>query len=260
MARNRTAASATDPVDELVQLAIELNLTSAAGSLRDLLSCAERQGSSFTEFALSIFRAEATARSDRRLERNLRQSHLGTVEGLEGFNLAARPQLEQRVLKELHNGQFVREKRNVLCLGKSGLGKTRIAKSITHAACVAGYSTLCVLTSEMLEDLRASEADATFKRTLHRYVKPQVLLLDQFGYEPFDSASAGHLFRLVCARHGQGSIVLTANIRLAQWTTLFPSEAQAIATVDRLVDRATILRFTGKSFRNPNEITGAALD
>jgi len=58
------------------------------------------------------------------------------------------------------------------------------------------------LASEMLEELHASHADASFKRALRRYVKPQVLLIDEFGYEPFDSAATGYLFRLVSARHG----------------------------------------------------------
>jgi len=144
--------------------------------------------------------------------------------------------------------------------GLPGLGKTRIAKAVTHAACLAGYSTLCVVTAEMLEELQASHADASFKRTLRRYVKPAVLLLDEFGYEPFGPTATTHLFRLVSARYQQSSTIITANTGFTQWKKLFPSEAQAIATVDRLVDRATILRFTGKTMRNPREITGAPLD
>ena len=62
------------------------------------------------------------------------------------------------------------------------------------------------------------------------------------------------------ARYGQGSIILTANTGFSHWKNLFASESQAIATVDRLVDRATILRFTGKTCRNPLEISGAPLD
>jgi DNA replication protein DnaC len=112
----------------------------------------------------------------------------------------------------------------------------------------------------MLEDLHASHADGTFHRALRRYAKPQILLCDEFGYEPFDADATKYLFRLVAARHKQGSIVLTANTGFTRWKTLFPSEAQAVATVDRLVDGATILRFTGKSFREPREVVGAALD
>ena len=85
----------------------------------------------------------------------------------------------------------------------------------------------------------------------------EVLVLDEFGCEPFDSEATAHLFRFVSARHGHGSIILTANTGFSQWKNLFPSEPQTIATVDRLVDRATILRFTGKTKRSPLGISGA---
>lgn len=260
MARSIRRPPAPDPGAELVQLARDLDLTALADALPDLLGRAERETLAYTDFALLLLQAEMTARQTRRLERSLRCSHLDTVEGLSGFDFSLRPQLEARVVKELCTCRFVEERRNILCLGQPGLGKTRIAKAIAHAACLAGYSTLFVVTAEMLEDLHSSHADGTFKRALRRYLKPQVLLCDEFGYEPFDARATTYLFRLVAARYGQGSTIITANTGFTQWKTLFPSETQAVATVDRLVDRATILRFTGKTKRGPKEVVGAPLD
>jgi DNA replication protein DnaC len=260
MARSTRRPPAPDPRAELDQLARDLDLTALADALPDLLARAERESLAYTEFALLLLRAEMTARQSRRLTRSLRRSHLDTVEGLDGFDFSLRPQLEPRVVKELCTGRFVEERRNVLCLGQPGLGKTRIAKAITHAACLAGYSTLFVVCAEMLEDLHASRADGTFHRALRRYVKPQVLLLDEFGYEPFDAEATKYLFRLVSARYGVGSIVLTANTGFSRWARLFPSESAAVAAVDRLIDRATILRFTGKTRRRPELVVGAPLD
>jgi len=260
MARNTRRPPAPDPRDELIQLAIDLDLTALAEHLPSLLTRAEKECLSYTDFSLEMLRAEISARRERRLERSLRRSHLGTIEGLDGFDFSLRPQLEPRVVKELLNCRFVEERRNVLCLGKPGLGKTRIAKAVTHAACLAGYSTLFVGAAEMLEHLHAAHADGTFKRALRRYVKPSLLCLDEFGYEPFDARATTYLFRLIGARHRQGSIVLTANTGFTKWKNLFPSESQAVASVDRLIDRATILRFTGDTYRQPREVVGAPLD
>lgn len=259
MARKARRPVGRSSTEELVALATDLDLTALAEQLPDLLARAERDSPSFSDFALWMFRAEASARAERRLQRGLKRSRLGVVEGLEGFDFAARPELDARLVRELLGCRFVEEHRNVLCLGRPGLGKTRIAKAIAHAACLAGYSVLSVLTADMIEDLHASQADATFKRTFRRYVKPDLLLLDEFAYQPLSSEATNYLFRIISARHQHSSTILTANTGFSNWKNLFPSEATAVATADRLVDAATILRFTGKSFRKPREIVGAPL-
>ncbi len=259
MARTRRRTPAQDPSAELVQLALDLDLTALAAAFPDLLLKAEKNGLSFTDFAMDLLQTEAFARTERRLQRSLKRSKLEAVEGIDGFDFAARPRLTPRVVKELLNCQFVEQHRNVLCLGRPGLGKTRIAKAIAHAACLAGYSVLFVITADMLESLHASQADGTFKRALRKYIKPDLLLCDEFGYQPFTPEDTNDLFRLVSARHHCGSIILTANTGFKQWKNLFPNEAMAVATVDRLIDDATILRFTGKSRRDPREVVGAPL-
>ncbi len=252
------------PIDgsdgELARLAVDLDLTALPEALPELLERAERDGLSYTDFAVQFLRTEWNARQERKLSRGLKRSHLGTVEGLDGFNFAARPQLEPRVVKELLNCRFIEERRNIICVGRPGLGKTRIAKAIAHAACLRGYSVLFVNTIEMLEDIHASLADGSFKRVFRRYTKPSLLVTDELGYEGLDNRHANYLYRVVSARHGQGSIIVTANVGFSKWSSFFPSDSQAVPTVDRLLDRATILRFTGKSFRAPGEIYGAPLD
>jgi DNA replication protein DnaC len=92
------------------------------------------------------------------------------------------------------------------------------------------------------------------------YVRPELLLIDEFGHQPFDQENTNDVFRVVSQRHKEGATVITANTGFSKWKTFFPSEAHAAAAVDRLVDDATILRFTGRSFRTPREIVGAELD
>jgi DNA replication protein DnaC len=260
MAPKRKRSTQDPPDHELEWLASELDLTALTKALPDLLENAQRQSMSYTDFSLALLRTEWQARRERKLARGLKRSHLGAIAGLEDFDFSLRPQLEPRVVKELLNCAFVEENRNIICIGKPGLGKTRIAKALAHAACLRGYAVLFTTVMDMLDDLHASLADGAFKRTFGRYAKPAVIVADEMGYQGLDSVRANYLYRLVSARHGRGAIIITANVGFAKWSSFFPSDSQAAATVDRLLDRATILRFSGKSFRQPKDIHGAPLD
>jgi DNA replication protein DnaC len=257
---NKQAPVVESPLQELQAAACELGLTSLAEQLPCLLERAEKGACAYTDFARALLQTERFARQERRVERTLKRARLGSVEDLESFDFSTRPKLEARIVKELCTCRFIEERRNVLCLGRPGLGKTRIAKTIARAACLAGYSVLFVNTATMLEDLHGSLIDSTQNRAMRRYTKPRLLVCDEFGYEPFDAKATKYLFRLVSARHRQGSIILTSNTGFTRWKNLFPSEAAAVSTVDRLVDRATILRFTGIGYRKPKDIHGEALD
>lgn len=260
MARRARRPAAHNPQTELIDLAIDLDLTALAQAFPEILVRGERDSLTYVEFSLALLQAESAARRDRSLTRNLKRARLGAVEGLEGYDFAIRPQLDARIVKGLCSGQFIDERRNIICVGRPGTGKTRVLKAIAQAACVHGYTVLYVLFAEMLEALHASRADGTFARAFRRLVKPQLLVIDEWAYEAVDQQATKDLFRLVSARYRQGSILLAANVGFKQWVNLFPGEAAAVATVDRLVDDATILRFTGKGCREPREIVGAPLE
>lgn len=243
----------------LQEFARNLHLAAIAENLPRFLEQAEKQALSYSDFAEHLLKVETDARLERRIAGIIEQAKLGTVQDLESFNFLIRPKIEARVIKELCACQFIAEKRNILCFGRSGLGKTHIAKAIGWAACLAGYTVMFVNTAEMLEDFKGSIVDGSYNKVLRKYQRPSLLIADEFAYEPFDLDASKYLFRLVSARHRQGSIILTANTGFNKWKNIFPSEASAAATVDRLVDGATILRFTGIGCRKPKEIYGETI-
>jgi DNA replication protein DnaC len=250
-----------DPLAELGDLAHALNLTALEEQLPALLAQAESRQSSYSDLALALLRCEHAARYSRRLTRNLRRSGLTDgLHSLDDFDFSIRPQLEARVVKELLHCRWVEEHRNIICVGRPGLGKTRILDALARAACLKGYTVRKVLAAEMLEELHASRVDDSFRRAFRRFEKPDVLYCDEFGYAPIDSEATRYLFRLVSARHRQRSILLAANTGFAGWKHFFPSEAQSVATVDRLLDNASVLRFSGKSWRRPKEVLGEVTD
>jgi DNA replication protein DnaC len=115
--------------------------------------------------------------------------------------------------------------------------------------------------SEMLEGMHASRADGSYRKAFRRVTSPALLILDDAGFDTaMDRKAANELFRIVCARYRQRSTVVVTNLPFKQWGEFLPSPAQAVAIADRLIDNATILRFSGKPFRVPRDIHGAPLD
>jgi DNA replication protein DnaC len=258
MARNRKSKTKPDPAIKLAELANRLSLTAIRDHINELLDQAQAGSLSYSDFLLSVLQLEVDTRESRRLTRNLKRSNLpAVIEGLDTYDFSVRPKLEPALVRELENCRFAEENgRNIICVGRPGLGKTRVLDAIARAACDKGYSVRKILAADLLEELHASLVDGTYNRTFRKYEKYDILYLDEFGYDSFDSNATKHLFRLVSARHRKRSILLAANTGFNNWKSLFPSEAQAVATVDRLIDQATILRFTGKSFRKPKDILG----
>lgn len=246
--------------DHLTELLRELNLTVAAAKLQDLLAQAQEKGCSYSQFLASLLAAESAGRFERKLARSLKRSRLGSTRSLDEFDFSVRRKLSAAAVKELLNCRWVEEGRSILCVGRSGTGKTHVVKALGHAACLKGHSVLYTKAADLLDELHASLADHTYQKVFRRYIRVDVLIAEELGYLPLDRTKADYLFRLVSARHPHRSMVVTANTGFEDWGTFFPSKAQAIATVDRLIDRATILRFTGKSFRKPKDIHGDALD
>ena len=254
-------AKKTDPIEDLRTLLLELNLTTGARQLSELLGAAEKGHPAYSEFLASVLEAEQVARRERKVQRRMRWSKLGAEVPLDGFDWAARPQLSAKVVKELLTGRFIDEHRNVILVGKPSTGKTSVAKAIGHAACQRGLSVYYGTLAQILETLHASRADATYRKAFRRVTLPDLLVLDDCGFDTgLGREAANEFFRLVCTRHRTRSMVVVTNLPFKQWDEFLPSPAQAVALVDRLVDQATILRFTGKPWRTPREIHGAPLE
>jgi DNA replication protein DnaC len=250
-----------EPIEAVRWLLVEFNLTTIAQELEDLLRRAQDEAPSYSAFLHQVLEREHAARSERRLRRWVKRSGLKAFVDLEDFDFTARPQLSPQAVKELLGCRFVEEKRNVILVGRSSLGKTTVARAIGHAALRLGLSVWLRPLAEVLETLHAARLDGTYARVLRRLSQIDLLVLDDAGLSsPLGRDHASELFRLVSARHHQASTIVITNLPFKQWGEFLPVAGQTVAIVDRLIDDATILRFTGRPFRQPREILGAPLE
>ena len=258
--KNPTAPPEPDPLEVVQDLLQELNLTSLCRSLPALLDRAQKNGPGYTEFLREALELEQSARVERKIERRVRWSRLGPPVDLDEFDFSARPDLSPNVVKDFLTCRFVEEKRNLILVGRPSTGKSTVARAIGHSACRRLKHVLYLPMSEMLEALHASRADRTYRKAFRRVTKPDLLILEDAGFTNLETEHANDLFRVVNARYRTSSIIVVSNLPFRKWGELLPSEPQAVAIVDRLIDDATILRFSGKPFRNPRDVHGSPMD
>jgi DNA replication protein DnaC len=253
-------AEPQDPLAPVRALLERLNLTTAARALPELLAQAEVTHPAYSEFLRQLLEAEQSSRWERKLQHRRRWSKLGPPLSLEGFDWTARPQLSPQVVKELLTCRFIDEHRNVILVGRPSTGKTTVAKALGHAACSHALSVYYAPTADVLGTLHAARADGTYRKVFRRVANSDLLILDDAGFTDLGRDAANELFRVVCARARQRSTIVVSNLPFKQWAEFLPSPAQAVAIADRLVDDATILRFSGKPYRQPRDVHGAPLD
>lgn len=259
MARKPSSPS-PDPIEALRALLERLSLTTAARRLSDLLAEAETKHPAYSEFLRQILDTEEGSRWERKIQRRTRWSKLGPPVSLDGFDWSVRPQLSPQVVKELLTCRFIEEHRNVILVGRPSTGKTTIARAIGHAACARAKSVYYVATADILAALHAARADGTYRKVFRRVTESDLLLLEDTGFTDLGQHAANELFRVVVARYRLRSTVVVTNLPFKQWGEFLPSAPQAVAIADRLIDDATILRFSGKPYRQPREVHGAPLD
>lgn len=213
---------------------------------------AVEQKLSHLEFLGLVLGDEHQRRENKKLNQRLRKANFEPGRSLDNFKFD-RPDLEINTgqIFDLATCLFVNEKVNVLIVGPSGVGKSHIAQSIGQQACQRGHDVLFVSFAKAMTQLRAGRADGSYERKLQALVRPDVLILDDFGLKPLTSPADEDFHEIVCERYERGSIILTSNLDFEEWGNIFPNQVLGSATVDRLRHQAHRVLLDGPSNRKP---------
>ena len=142
---------------------------------------------SYIEFLARLLEDEVERRGQRQLALRLRRATVNSTKTLETFDFAFNPTINRQQVLQLGSCDFVRQKRNVLICGPTGTGKTHLAQALLHEACRQGFDALFTTTHKMLQHIHGGRADGTLERRLQTYLRPDVLVLDDFGLKPIQA-------------------------------------------------------------------------
>ena len=236
---------------DISHLAKQLHLAFMRRAWKDVVSRAETEEWTYTQFLASLLLEETAQRRNTRIQRSVRRARFPVLRTLEDFDFSLQTTVKQALLGSFLGPDFVSEGRNVILYGKTGRGKTHLATAIAYRAIQNGFTARFVTAAELIDRLSAASRRGELHDAIEPYLQPHVLVIDEVGYIATPDDAANVLFHVVNNRHlGRRPMVFTTNKSpLDEWGEVLHDSDLADVIVDRVLERGRILPLDGPSYR-----------
>ena len=157
--------------------------------------------------------------------------------------------LDKNMFDRLATLDFVTKKENIILTGASGVGKSYLAQALGNQACLIGYRVYYANTARLLSMLKLSKVDGTYLRELKKLLKVDLLIMDDFGLQAFDTHAREALMDIIDDRFNQKSTIVSSQIPVSAWYDIIGEGTIADAILDRLVNSSHRIDLKGESLR-----------
>jgi DNA replication protein DnaC len=218
---------------------------------------AARNNQDAVRFLLALAEQEVHQRQHNMLQQRLKTARFPVLKELADFDFSCLPRLNKAQILDLARGEYIQQKQSLILIGNPGLGKTHLATGLASAACRQGRKvrfsrtdtgtvwTAAGLVNELLQ--------AQDEHRLHRFIattlKLDLVVLDELGFIPFSQNGSQALFTFCSELYERLALILTTNLKFADWVQIFGDERLTAALLDRLTHHAQIVELLGESYR-----------
>ena len=210
------------------------------------------------EFLELLFQDELAVREGRTAARRFKSADFRDSRSLEGFDFSFNPGIARDRVYQLATCRFIAEARDVLLVGPPGTGKSHLAQALGREAVRHGHGVYYRSVFDLVRDLAGSEGGEAETRLLARYLKPDLLIIDDMGLKTLPARGGELLLEIILRRHEIRSTIMTSNRPVDEWGKLLGDVPAAGAILDRLLHRAEIIAINGRSHRLAAGVADAA--
>jgi DNA replication protein DnaC len=233
----------------LTQSLRQLRLSGLLSSLEVRLAEAAGNHLDHGEFLELILQDELAVRASRQVDRRTKAAMFRECKPLDEFNFDFNSSIKRKQIHDLASGKFIREKADVLFLGPPGVGKSFLVQAIGQQAIKSGFVVLYRSIFDLARDFLEEQLPTLQDKTLARYLKPDLLIIDDMGMKQLPRRSGEYLLEIIMRRHENRSTMMTSNRPLEDWAKLIGDVPAVTAILDRFLQHAQIINITGKSYR-----------
>lgn len=226
-------------------LAIKLKRLRLGGLLErwdEYVKLAGKRSYSMVRLLTEIIEDEYRRKLDRARAFRLKRACIPEPYVMATYPFARQPKLDRKKILAIHDSfEYVQKRRNIILLGRTGVGKTGLATAYLTHAIDRGCRGRFVKFADLVAELYASIADHTQAKVLRRYAKFDCLLIDEVGYVEVEPTQAGLFFTLMQKRHKTRTTLITSNLGFDRWHEFLKNEHLSAALLDRLTETSYVI-------------------
>jgi DNA replication protein DnaC len=228
--------------DDLKEKLRALRLPRLAAHWEEDLQEAARQRMSHATLLTHLVEEEYRAKCDHLRQQRLKRARLPEAWTLETFPFERQPKLNRKAILALYDTMdFPPKAQNIIWLGRTGCGKTGLASSFLVHAIQQGATGRYVLFADLIAQLYQSVALHTQEQVLKKYLRWDLLLIDEIGYVEVEPVQVGLFFTLMHKRHRKKPTLLTSNLGFSEWGSFLKNDHLTAALIDRLTEASHVI-------------------